>query len=120
MYDYQYVFNSGPCGNGSAKLLVVVTDVLTNFKDKTKAFCLTDHGADQINLVRELGVGNISGTWENTDGATNFNATNRVFDGRTEGVGTYRFTFTAGEDACGISAGDQVVITIEITEDLTQ
>ncbi len=116
---YNYEFASGPCGNGNAKLLVVVTDVLTNFKDKTKKYCLTDAGADAIDLDAILGVGNIDGTWANDDSATNFNSTTNVFDGAAEGEGEYNFTFTAADEGCGVNAGDKVTIKIIITEDLT-
>ncbi|MHA7109006.1 hypothetical protein ACRTDU_02695 [Sunxiuqinia elliptica] len=120
VYSYKYEFASGPCGNGDAELLVVVTDVLTNFKDKTKSYCLTDAGADQIDLDAILSVGNIEGTWTNTDNATNFDSTTNVFDGAAEGVGEYSFTFKATAEGCGVNVGDEVVIKIIITDDLTQ
>ncbi|MFV0291540.1 MAG: hypothetical protein ACK5IJ_11700 [Mangrovibacterium sp.] len=115
---YNYTFNGGPCGDGEAQLIVVVTDMLTNFKDKTKSYCLTDEGADKIDLDQILGVGNVEGTWENTSHATNYNTTSHVFDGKSEGVGTYTFTFTATGEGCGVSIGDKVVITIKVTESL--
>lgn len=120
VYSYRYEFASGPCGNGDANLLVVVTDVLTNFKDKTKSYCLTDTGADQIELNTILGIGNIEGTWTNTDNAMNFDNTSNVFNGAAEGLGEYNFTFKATVDGCGVNAGDEVVITIIITDDLAK
>lgn len=118
IYSYKYVFDGGPCGEGSVQLLVVVTDMLTNFKDKTKSYCISDDGSDHIDLDQVLALGNVAGTWENTSNVTNFNNSTNVFNGRDEGLGEYIFTFTAAGDGCGISAGDKVVITIKITDDL--
>ncbi|MFV0590680.1 MAG: hypothetical protein ACK5M7_04795 [Draconibacterium sp.] len=120
VFSYEYSFPSGPCGDGSANLLVVVTDMLTNLKNKTKSYCLTDDGSDSIDLDQILGVGNVPGSWENTSNVSNYDDSSHVFDGKTEGVGTYNFTFTAAEGACGINENDQVIITIIITDDLTQ
>ncbi len=119
VYSYTYEFDGGPCGTGNARLLVVVTDMLTNFKDKTKKYCLTDAGTDHIDLDQILGVGNLTGVWTNNNSVTNFDTTTNVFNGAAEGVGTYTFTFKATEDACGVTAGDEVTITVIITEDLT-
>lgn len=120
IHRYVYEFNGGPCGMGQTELLVVVTDMLTNFKDKETVYCLSDDGSNQINLDQILAVGNIAGTWANTSNASNYNATTHVFDGKAEGVGTYVFTFTASETGCGVTAGDPVVITIKVTDSLVQ
>lgn len=130
---FSYEFDGGPCGSGSANLYVTVTDDITNFTDKQIAYCLTDEGADAIDLDQVLAVHGISGSWahdaaastsdQNTSG--NWNTTSNVFDGRaaanaeTTGEGTYVFTFTASEDGCNINSGDTVTITIKITKDLT-
>lgn len=119
--SYRYEFDAGPCGNGDARLYVVVTDDLSpSFKDKAISYCLTDDGADHIDLDQVLGIAGLEGSWSNDDSAINFNASTNVFDGRAEGKGTYTFTFTASESACGVNAGDKVTITVKITDDLTQ
>lgn len=125
VYSYTYKFDGGTCGEGEASLLVVVTDMLTNFKDKTVKFCLTDDGADAIDLDQLLAIGGISGVWTATadSNATTQNPTldaNNVFNGRDAGVGIYYFEFKSSEDACGIQIDDTSMITVIITEDLTE
>lgn len=123
VHSLTYTFDAGPCGAAEAQLLVVVSDVITNFKNKTKKYCLTDEGTDAIDLDQVLGVGNIAGTW--TTSAPHFDETTHVFNGREAGINadgtdaSYTFTFTASESGCGVEAGQEVVITIIITEDLS-
>lgn len=116
VHAYTYSYAAGPCANAEGVLYVTVADEITNFSDKTIKYCLTDNGSDAIDLNQVLGVFGLAGTWSNDDAAVNF--ADPIFDGRAEGVGTYKFTFTAGEDYCSITTGDTVTITVIITEDL--
>lgn len=131
---FNYEFNGGPCGSGNALLYVTVTDEITSFTDKTIAYCLTDDGADAIDLDQVLGVFGISGSWSldvagstsDQTGTGNWNANENVFNGRaaanaeSAGEGTYVFIYTANADGCNISSGDKVKVTIEITKDLSK
>jgi hypothetical protein len=116
---FSYTFDGGACSSGTAMLYVTVTDEITSFTDKTLTYCLTDKGADAIDLDQKLGVF-VSGSWSGDQTSTVNWKDGNVFDGRAAGVGEYVFTFKADADSCNINSGDSVTITIKITEDLTK
>lgn len=116
---YKYVYKTGATDcKSEGTLYVTIEDELTNFIDKTVAYCLTDDGADAINLKEILAVAGVPGTWTTTVTGANYNASTNVFNGRAQGIGIYTFTFTADADAgCGL-AGKKATMTVKITDTL--
>lgn len=116
---HKYVYKTGAADCKSEGVLyVTIEDVITNFTNKEVSYCLTDDGADAINLKEVLGVAGVPGNWTTTVTGPNYNATTQVFNGKTQGKGTYTFTFTADTTAgCGL-AGRTATVTVKITDTL--
>ncbi len=119
-HKFTYLFDGGPCGDGLAELFVSVVDGFTEFRDKTISYCLTDAGADAIDLDQILKIGNIAGSWtvDSNISAGNFDNINNVFNGSAQGTGDYIFTFTAannGSSCIGSSLTAKVKVVITDT-----
>lgn len=122
---YKYIYKTGSSSGckSEGSLHITIEDQITNLKDKTISYCLTDEGSDAIDLDVVLGVVGVPGTWTTAVTGANYNATTHVFNGRAEaGSGpypkTYTFTFTADSSAgCGL-AGKKATVTVKITDQL--
>lgn len=116
---HKYVYKTGATDcKSEGTLYVTIEDTITNFTNKQVSYCLTDDGADAINLKEILGVAGVPGSWTTTVTGTNYNTTTQVFNGKAQGIGTYTFTFTADATAgCGL-AGKTATITVKITDTL--
>lgn len=122
---HRYVYRTGSTQcKSEGTLYVTIQDQITNFTNKEIAYCLTDIGADQINLNEILGVAGVPGSWTTSVTGANYNETTLLFNGKAEAekIGTYpqtfTFTFTADNTAgCGL-AGETATITVKITDTL--
>lgn len=119
-HAYTYAYPAGPCGLATGHMYLTVTDVLTNFRDVEEKFCLTDLGADKINLERMLGVVGIPGTWEAPANVNAADWNDPIFNGKEAGTGVYEFKFVVDPsyDGC-IEGGSEAVVRIIMTDDLT-
>lgn len=122
-HKYVYKTGSTEC-KSEGTLYVTIQDRLTNFTNKEVAYCLTDFGADAINLKEILGVAGVPGTWTSSVTGVNYDTTTQIFNGKAEAEKTgvypqsFTFTFTADSTAgCGL-AGETATITVKITDTL--